>query len=127
MSASSPEELEALLEDAVLLGDEAAVLSLFDAGAVLITGPRVTGPETALAELATLEYVAATRTVAERRDLAVLVGEQAANVSCRAPDGVWRLVAVIVRTPRDSMSPACRNRHQASMAIRAASELLWGW
>jgi hypothetical protein len=61
MSASSPEELETLLEDGVLLGDEAAVLSWFDEGAVLITGPRVTGPETALAELAALGYVAATR------------------------------------------------------------------
>ena len=97
MSASSPEELETLLEDAVLLGDEAAVMSLFGAGAVLITGPRVTGPETALAELATLGYVAATRTVTERRDLAVIVGDHAVNVSCRAPDGVWRLVAAIVR------------------------------
>ena len=97
MTASSPEELETLLEDAVLLGDEAAVLSLFDAGAVVITGPRVTGPEHALAELATLGYVAATRTVTERRDLAVIVGDHTVNVSCRAPDGVWRLVAAIVR------------------------------
>jgi hypothetical protein len=113
VSASSPEELESLLEDAVLLGDEAAVLSLFDARAVLITGPRITGPETALAELAALGYVAATRTVAERRDLAVIVGDQAANVSYRGPDGGWRLVAVIVRprTPHDSKSPACQNRH----------------
>ena len=77
MSASSPEELETLLEDAVLLGDEAAVLSLFDAGAVLITGPRVTGPDKALTELAALGYVAATRTVTERRDLAIIVGNHA--------------------------------------------------
>ncbi len=103
MSASSPEELETLLEDAVLLGDEAAVLSLFDAGAVLITGPHVIGPEKAMAELATLGYVAATRIVIERRDLAVIVGDHAVNVSLRAPDGAWRLVAAIVRprTPPD--------------------------
>jgi hypothetical protein len=114
MSASSPEELETLLEDAVLLGDEAALLALFEAGAVLIIGPRVTGPERALAELATLEYVAATRTVTERRDLAVIVGDHAVNVSCRAPDGVWRLVAAIVRprAPHDSNSTASQNGHR---------------
>jgi hypothetical protein len=103
MSASSPEELETLLEDAVLLGDQRAVLSLFGAGAVLITGPRVTGPDKALAEFATLGYVAATRTITERRDLAVMVGDHAVNVSCRASDGVWRLAVAIVRprTPPD--------------------------
>lgn len=103
MSASSPEELETLLEDAVLLGDQAAVLALFEPGAVLITGPRVTGPEQALAELASLGYVAATRTVAGRCEVAVIVGDHAVNVSCRGPDRSWRLVATIVRpgTPQD--------------------------
>jgi hypothetical protein len=116
MSASSPEELETLLEDAVLLGDEEAVLSLFDAGAVLIVGLRVSGPEKAMAELAPLGYVAATRTVTERRDLAVIVGDHAVNVSCRAPDGGWRLVAAIVRpkTPPDSNSTACQNGHRGA-------------
>jgi hypothetical protein len=122
MSASSPEELETLLEDAVLLGDEAAVLALFDAGAVLITGPCVTGPGTALAELAALGYVAGTRTVSERRDLAVIVGDHAVNVSYRAPDGGWRLVAAIVRpgTPHDSNSTPCQNGYRG--ARRKSSE-----
>jgi hypothetical protein len=97
MSASSPEELETLLEDAVLLGDEAAVAALFHEGAVLITGPRITGPTQALAELAELGYVATTRTVTVRRDLAVVVGDHSVNISIRAPDGAWRLVAAIVR------------------------------
>lgn len=97
MFASSPEELETLLEDAVILGDEAAVASLFDHGAVLITGPVVTGPKRALAELAKLGYVATTRTVTVRRDTAVVVGDHAVNVSLRTPYGPWRLVATIVR------------------------------
>lgn len=97
MFASSPEELETLLEDAVLLGDEAAVAVLFEAGAVVITGPRIAGPEQALAELGQLGYVASTRTVTVRRDIAVVVGDHAVNVSCRASDGAWRLVAAIVR------------------------------
>jgi hypothetical protein len=97
MSASTPEELETLLEDAVLLGDEAAVAALFDTGAVLINGPRIHGPEQALAELAKLGYVATTRAVTVRRNLAVVVGDHGVNVSIRAPDGAWRLVAAIVR------------------------------
>lgn len=116
MSASSPEELETLLEDAVLLGDEAAVLSLFEAGAVLITGSRVTGPEQALTELASLGYVAAARTVTGRREVAVIVGDHAVNVSCRSPDGSWRLVATIMRpgTPHDLNATAYPNRDRAA-------------
>jgi hypothetical protein len=97
MSASTPEELETLLEDAVLLGDEAAVAALFDEGAVLVSGPRIIGPKQALAELARLGYVATTRTVTVRRDLAIVIGDHAVNISIRAPDGGWRLVAAIVR------------------------------
>jgi hypothetical protein len=97
MFASSPEELETLLEDAVLLGDEAAVADLFDPGAVLVAGPLVTGPERVLAELAKLGYVAATRSVTMRPCQAVVVGERTVNVSVRAPDGSWRLVAAIMR------------------------------
>jgi hypothetical protein len=97
MFASSPEELETLLEDAVLLGDEVAVAALFDEGAVLVTGPRITGPTQALAELARLGYVATTRTVTVRRDLAIVIGDHTVNISIRAPDGAWRLAAAIVR------------------------------
>lgn len=97
MSASSPEELETLLEDAVLLGDESAVAALFDEGAVLITGRRITGPKQALAELAKLGYVASTRTVTVRRDLAVVVSDHAVNISIHGPDRAWRLVAAVVR------------------------------
>lgn len=97
MFASSPQELETLLEDAVLLGDEAAVAALFEPGAVLITGPGIAGPEQALAELAKRGYVATLRTVTVRPCMAVVVGDHAVNVSARAPDGAWRLVAVILR------------------------------
>lgn len=122
MSASSPEELETLLEDAVLLGDETAVLSLFEAGAVLITGSGVTGPEQALAELASLGYVAAIRTVTGRREVAVIVGDHAVNVSCRGPDGSWRLVAAIMRsgTPQDlNATPGQRGDRAAHRNLSA--------
>jgi hypothetical protein len=97
MSAWSPEELETLLEDAVLLGDEAAVASLFDDGAVLVTSAGLIGPARALTEFAGRGYIASTRTVRVRRDAAVVVGDYAVNVSFRGPDGAWRLVAAIVR------------------------------
>lgn len=95
--ASSPEELELLLEDAVLLGDGSTVAALFASGAVLVDGPRVVGPERAMAAFTHLGYLAATRTVTHYRDLAATLGHQAANVSVRAPDGAWRLVATVLR------------------------------
>lgn len=97
MFASSPEDLETLLEDAVLLGDHAAVADLFDAEAVLIAGPVTIGPKQALAELTKRGYVATIRTVVVRRDSAVVIGDDAVNVSVRSPDGAWRLVATIMR------------------------------
>ncbi len=97
MFASSPEELETLLEDGVLLGDAAAVAALFEPGAVLVTGLSITGPEQALTELAKIGYVAATSPVTVRPGQAVVVGERTVNVSVRAPDGSWRLVAAIMR------------------------------
>ncbi|GAC1611585.1 MAG: hypothetical protein NVS3B26_25930 [Mycobacteriales bacterium] len=99
MFASSPEELETLLEDAVLMGDEAAVEALFDAAGLVIAGPRVAGPEQALVELTALGYLASTRPVTVRHcvAVAVAVGDFAVNVSFRTPDGAWRLVAAIVR------------------------------
>ena len=54
MFAASPEEPETLLEDTVLLGDQAAVASLSSHEAVLTTGSRAISPEQALPELATL-------------------------------------------------------------------------
>ena len=89
MFASSPEELETLLEDAVLLGDEMAVAALFDKGVMLITGPRIIGPERALADLAKIGYAASTRTVTVRRDL--VVGDHAVKISIRAPTGPGNL------------------------------------
>ena len=102
MYASSPEELETLLEDAVLMGDEAAVTALFHAGAVFITGPRIAGPEQALEELSKLGYVASTRTASVRHDAAVVVGDHAVNVCIRTPDRAWLLIATIVRAARQT-------------------------
>lgn len=110
MYASSPEDLETLLEDAVLLGDEAAVLSLFADGAVLVTDQGVISPERAAAELIRLGYVASARTVTSRGDVAVVVGEHALNVCSRSPDGAWRVAAAIVLTADEAASPLSARR-----------------
>jgi len=98
MFASSPEELETLLEDAVLMGDETSVADLFAAGGVIVTGRRISDPDHALTELVKVGYVATPRTVSVKRNVAVVVGDDAVNVSFRGHDGSWRLLVAVVRT-----------------------------
>ena len=98
MSASTPEELETLLEDAVLLGDHRAVEELFEPGAVIISGSHVEGPDGALAELTAAGYVASTQRVTQQRGIAVVVGECSVNISRRGPDGGWRLLATVLHS-----------------------------
>lgn len=55
------------------------------------------GLEQALVELVELGYVANTRSVTVRRDVAIVVGDHTINLSQRDPDGAWRLVAAILQ------------------------------
>jgi hypothetical protein len=96
--ASTPEELETLLEDACLLRDEAALAGLFEDGAVLAAGgdaPQARGGET-IARLATAlwdserRYVASPQRVLQARTTALVVAERAINVLRRGDDGRWR-------------------------------------
>jgi hypothetical protein len=93
--ASTPEELETLLEDALLMRDREAVLGLFEDGAVLDAGglPEARGA----AQIATLAsalwertFVADPRRVLQARDTALVVGERGINVARRGADGAWR-------------------------------------
>ncbi len=97
MAATSPEELETLLEDALLLHDHAALAALFEDGGVLVTGPGcVSSRAHAAQRLSQRDYVATARSLTVVRDVAVVVGEHTVNVSYRGPDRRWRLVAAIV-------------------------------
>lgn len=99
MAAASPEELETLLEDALLLRDEAAVAALFEEGGVLVAGAGCVRSRDRAAEvLLQHDYVASARVVTVVRDIAVVVGDHTVNVSCRGPDKSWRLAATIVTT-----------------------------
>lgn len=99
----TPEDLETLLEDALLLADPEAVAALFDPGAVLIAGDdRLArgGAMIAHHALATWQgersYVASPRRVAQAQDIALIAAERSLNVLRRSRDGIWRYAIVMV-------------------------------
>jgi hypothetical protein len=99
--ARTPEELETLLEDALVMRDREALAKLFEAGAVLREGdgPLTRGAQDiAHLSLTTWEgdraYVADPRHVIQARDIALIVAEQGVNVARRDHDGDWRYVIV---------------------------------
>jgi hypothetical protein len=102
VDARSPEELETLLEDAVLLDDAAAVASLFEPAGVLLVG---TGPARGPAEIAAAVpswtgFVADPRTVVRVPGLSLVVGPAATTVARRDPTtGAWRYAMVVPQVP----------------------------
>lgn len=96
--ARTPEELDALLEDAFVLRDPRALAPLFEARAVFVKGEgtaEVRGSE-AIARSASalwsrdLTYVADPRRVVQARDLALVLATQGTSVVRRGADGAWR-------------------------------------
>jgi hypothetical protein len=95
--ARTPEELETLFEDALVVRHHESVAGLFEAGALLVVGdgPPVRGGE-AIARLAMAiwdgerTYVADPRRVVQARDLALIVADQGITVARRGSDGAWR-------------------------------------
>lgn len=104
--ARTPEELETLLEDALVLRDGEVLAGLFETGAVLLAGeerPARGGREIAQAVLAAWTgdhtYVADPRQVLQARDL-VLILARGVNVARRGSDGAWRY-AIVLRSVDD--------------------------
>ena len=101
--ARTPEELETLLEDALVVRDGEALVGLFEEGAVFVAGDgsAARGGEE-IARWATAlwagdrTYVADPRRVVQARDLALVVAEQAINVVRRGRDGAWRYAIVLL-------------------------------
>jgi hypothetical protein len=92
--AKTPEELEALFEDAFVTRDGAALAGLFEDGAVLVDG---VGEARGLRAIASFTesmwgrtYLADATRVLQARDTALLVAEQALSVARRGEDGSWR-------------------------------------
>ena len=95
--ARTPEELDALLEDAFVLRDHELLDALFDDGAVLVAagGPEARGGEAigrALSELGARGwiYVARPRRVLQARGTALVVADAGIHVVRRGGDGAWR-------------------------------------
>jgi len=99
--ARTPEELEVLLEDTLLLRDCQALTELFEAGALFIAGDGqcARGGEaiahSALARWAgPHSYVAEPLRVVQARDIALIIAERCVNVARRDRDGIWRYAIV---------------------------------
>src|SRR5215203_3440962 len=100
--ARTPEELEMLFEDALLLRDHQVLTALFESGATLVMGgaqPVRGGEAIAHAALATRNglgaYVADPRRVLLARNCALVVTGQGINVMQRGNDGAWRYAIVL--------------------------------
>jgi Domain of unknown function (DUF4440) len=96
--ARTPEELEALFEDAFVLRDPAALEPLFETHALLyaagVTGEVRGSEEIALSAPAlwsrNLTYVADPWRVVQAHDLALVLAQQGMSVVRRGADGTWR-------------------------------------
>jgi hypothetical protein len=96
--ARTPEELEALLEDAFVLRDAAALARLFEARALLVAGDHA-GEARGNGEIALsapalwahdYTYVADPCRVVQANDIALVLATQGTNVVRRGADGDWR-------------------------------------
>lgn len=100
--AQTPEELETLFEDSLLLRDGMALNRLFDSGAAFVAHDVGTarGDEIARLALATWNgdatYLADPRWVVQAHDIALIVTGPIINVARRGLDGVWRYAIVFV-------------------------------
>jgi hypothetical protein len=96
--ARTPEELEALFEDAFVLRDPASVASLFEARALLVAGGgarEVRGSEEIALSASVLwsrdfTYLAEPQRIVQAHDVALVLAAQGTNVARRAADGAWR-------------------------------------
>jgi hypothetical protein len=93
-----------LFEDAVILGDRAVLVRLFDEGGVLAAQHGAVqargGQEIArLAEAlcsSGYAYVADPRSIVQARNTTLVVAERAINVMRRGSDGGWRYVISLI-------------------------------
>jgi hypothetical protein len=106
--ARTPEELEALFEDAFVTRDVKALAEMFAAGGVLTlrAGTDAARGTTEIGRLAAalweadLTYVAEPRRVVQARDIALILADNAINVVRRRSDGAWAYAIAL-------LSPYC--------------------
>ena len=108
--ARTPEELEALFEDAFVLRDPAALGPLFEARALLDAGGparEARGREQITLLVSTLwsprfTYVADPRRVVQAHDLALVLAVQGTSVVRRGADGAWRYAISLLANDRQT-------------------------
>jgi hypothetical protein len=102
--ARTPEELEALLEDAFVTRDAEALSAMFAEGALLVAGQERDTARSA-EEIGRLAralweadriYLAEPRRVLQARDTALVVADRAINVVRRGSDGAWRYTIALL-------------------------------
>jgi hypothetical protein len=104
--ACTPEDLETLLEDALVLESRDDLAELFEEGAVMAVGAdnRVIRGAYEIARLAggiwtrQNTYLADLGRVLQARDLGLVVTPRGVNVLRRGSDGSWRYVILVVET-----------------------------
>ncbi|HWH45258.1 MAG TPA: hypothetical protein VNT32_11040 [Thermoleophilaceae bacterium] len=102
--ARTPEELDTLFEDALVLRDPGAVASLFDARALLVAGGgagELRGSEEIQLRAADLwsgglTYMAGAQRVVQANDLALVFATQGTSVARRGADGAWRYAIALM-------------------------------
>ncbi len=99
--ARTPEELEILLEDALMVRNLVALATLFDVDSALAAKgehPSRGGVEAARRALvlwdAEHSYLAITHPVLATRDVALVLGEHGVNVMRRDRDGGWHYAII---------------------------------
>ena len=100
MAAASPEELDTLLEDALLMNDRAAVAALFWAAEVRVcSAGRVLSGADATDLLARCDYVASGCCERVAADVALAVSEATVTLCRRGTDGQWKVLVVVLTSP----------------------------
>ena len=97
MAAASPEELDTLLEDALLMGDGPAAAALFaGADAVVAAAGCLRRGAQAVELLTACGYLASPHCVRVGHRVALAIGDRALAVSAQGADGRWRLLTVVL-------------------------------
>lgn len=103
--AQSPDELDALLEDAFVLRDREAVAALFESEALLVdAAARQARGAREIASWATdvwscgLTYVGAEPRVLQARDTALVLTSDGIGVARRDADHAWRYAIALLAT-----------------------------
>jgi hypothetical protein len=130
--AHSPEELETLMEDALLLRDGRALAQLFEVRGLFVSDygqSQARGHDEIAQSIYSTPhlaegYTAEPRNIFHARDLALLVGDDVINVVRRGRDRLWKVVISVRYTGNQSSSSRAVQRETDSKSRESASTLV---